>query len=134
MAWSPEAESTVRRAMASHPPRNEWLRYQSYRLDALYVGSDLWSSWFLLPSGEVVIVGEDFDAPEVDSRYSDRLHALRAISGASRLYPELAVLLPAREVGAADCECVAHPQIFGAGRVICPDCGGVGWLPAERPA
>jgi hypothetical protein len=130
VVWSPEAEQAVRRMMADRPPRDEWLRHHADRLGALFAGWDLWSCWFLGPSGEVVIVGEDDAQPESDSIYSDRRHLLSAVSGAARLYPELAGLVPAREPGAVDCVCAGHPQLFGPRKVICSECGGVGWLPA----
>lgn len=134
MVWSPEAERAVRRLMAAHPPRDEWVRQHADRIGALFAGWDLWSCWFLRPSGEVVIVGEDDTRPESEGVYSDRSHILSAISGAARLYPEMARLLPAREPGAVDCVCAGHPQLFGLGKVICPDCGGMGWLPGQRQA
>ncbi len=117
--------------MADRPPKDEWVRQHAERLGALFAGWDLWSCWFLRPSGEVIIIGEDDTQSESEGVYSDRQHVLSAISGASRLYPELAWLLPKRESGAIDCVCVRHPQLFGPGKVICPNCGGVGWLPAQ---
>jgi len=133
VVWSPEAEQTVSRLMAARPPRDEWVRRHAHRLGALFAGWDLWSCWFLRPSGEVVIVGEDDTRPESENVYSDRGHVLSAISGAARLYPELVELLPAREPGAVDCMCVGIP-VFSPGKVICSVCGGVGWLPAQRRA
>jgi hypothetical protein len=59
----------------------------------------------------------------VESRY-DWLSAL--VDGAWR-YPQLQVLIPKREAGTADCRCVGHPE-FGPGRIICPECCGLGWV------
>ena len=134
MAWSPEDEQTVRRLMAERSPQDEWLRGHADRLGAMFAGWDLWSCWFLRPDGKVIIVGEDMDTPESESMYSDRRHTLTALSLASRLYPELAWLLPVREPGAVDCVCVGHPRVFGPGKVICQWCGGVGWLPSQKQA
>lgn len=116
--------------MADRPPQNEWVRQHADRLAALFACWDLWSCWFLKPSGEVVVVGESEDRPEAEAVYTGRTRLLRAISAATRLYPELAAFLPPREAGAVDCGCVRHPQVFGPGKVICAECGGVGWLPA----
>jgi hypothetical protein len=132
--WSQKAEETVRRIMADQPPVDPWVKYQADRLGALFAGWDLWSCWFLRPSGEVVVVSEDLDKPESESVYRDRRHLLSALSGASRLHPELSELLPTREPGAIDCLCAEHPQLFGLGKIICQDCGGLGWLPSQRPA
>ena len=129
MVWSQRAESALRKLMVDRPPKDEWVRERADRLSALFAGWDLWSCWFLRPTGEVIIVGED----DSECVYSDRQHVLRAISGASRLYPEMVGLLPEREFGASDCDCAGHPQVFGPGKVICPTCGGLGWLPAQRP-
>jgi hypothetical protein len=132
--WSERAEQVVRRLMANQPPRDPRVKELADRLGALFAGYDLWSCWFLRPSGEVVIVGEDPDQPESETVHRDRPHVLSALSGASRHYPELSELLPAREPHAVDCVCSEHPQIFGPGKVICAACGGMGWLPPDRPA
>jgi hypothetical protein len=108
VVWSLKAEQTVRRLIDDHPPRDEWVRQQAERLGALFTGWDLWSCWFLRPSGEVVIVGEDIDVPESEGVYSDRRHQLSALTAASRLYPEIGMLLPLREPSAIDCLCVRH--------------------------
>jgi hypothetical protein len=91
----------------------------------------MWADYYLRPNGEVVIVGEDFDHPDVDSIYSDRLRVLSVLVWGSRRYPELRELLPRREPRATDCRCIQHPNIFGPGKIICSECGGVGWLPVN---
>lgn len=133
MVWSPKAEQLVRRLMAEHPPDIERLRQHSERLGALFAGWDLWSCRFLRPNGEVVTIDEDWTRPESEVVYSDRSQLLSTISAAARFYPEIAQLLPEREPGAVDCMCVAHPQLWGPGKMICSECGGVGWLPASSP-
>ena len=94
----------------------------------------MWADYYLRPNGEVVIVGEDLDEPEVDSVYTDRLHVLTALVWGSRRHPELGELIPARDVGSTDCRCSQYPKHFGPDGIICPECGGVGWLPAARAA
>ena len=61
----------------------------------------------------------------VEARY-DWLSAL--VEGARR-WPELQALLPVRPAGAAVCRCSGHPG-FGPGKVICPECCGLGWVGA----
>ncbi len=63
----------------------------------------------------------------VEERY-DWLSAL--VEGARR-YPELGALLPTRSASAVTCKCTGHPA-FGPGKVICPDCCGLGWVEANR--
>jgi hypothetical protein len=46
-------------------------RTHAARLNALPIGGDMWADYYLRPNGTVVIVGEDFDQPDVDSEYSD---------------------------------------------------------------
>ena len=133
MVWSPEAGAAVRRLMAEPHP-TPWVREQCERLAAASVGGSMWAWYFLRPTGEVVIVDEDEDKPEADSVYTDREHQLAALVWLSRRHPEFAGLLPARPCDTADCRCAQHPQIFGPGKVICPECGGVGWLPEQTYA
>jgi hypothetical protein len=59
----------------------------------------------------------------VETRY-DWLSAL--VEGARR-HPELRELLPVRPPSAVVCQCVNHPH-FGPGKLICPECCGLGWL------
>ncbi len=130
MVWSPEAEAAVRRLMAE-PPADPWVREQCQRLEAAFVGWDLWSSFFLRPDGNVVILGENVDRPEEFSVYSKDERQLSALVKLSHRHPEFAALLPARESDAVDCRCVGIP-LFAPGRVICSECGGLGWLPASQ--
>jgi hypothetical protein len=43
-------------------------------------------------------------------------------------YPELRSLLPRRGPEAVDCPCRAHP-LLASGKLLCGECGGLGWLP-----
>jgi hypothetical protein len=104
---------------------DDWVNQQAMRLGALPVGWDLWSHWFLRPSGEVIITdGEETVV------CTDRTTRLQALVGGQEYYPELASLLPEREAGAKDCPCRGQ-ELFVSGKAICPLCGGVGWLPAN---
>jgi hypothetical protein len=132
VVWSSKAEAAIQRLIGeSRPYRTPWVREQETRLGAVVVCGDLWAWWFLRPNGEVVIVGEDEDHPDVDSTSADRSHRLRALVCLSRRHRELAEVLPQREPGATDCPCTLHPHIFGRDKVLCPECGALGWLPAR---
>ena len=129
--WTPEAERLVEhliaRLMATRLP--EQTRSEVTRLNALPIAGSMWAAYYLRPTGEVVVVGEDYDRPGEDSIYTDRARVLQAVVMGCRLYPELRALVPKRVPGATDCQCVQHPELFGPDGVICPECGGVGWLP-----
>jgi hypothetical protein len=130
--WSTRAEQVVLRLIAGLSPNQlHPTRSHAARLSALPIGGSMWADYYLRPNGEVVIVGEDFDHPDVDSVYTDRLRVLMVLVWGSERYPELRELLPLREPGATDCRCVQHPNIFGPGKVICSECGGLGWLSAS---
>jgi hypothetical protein len=129
--WTPEAERLVEdliaRLMATRLP--EQTRSEVTRLNALPIGGSMWSAHYLRPTGEVVVVGEDPDRRDEDRIYTDRVRVLWTIVLGARLYPELRQLIPERVPGATACRCLQHPDIFGPDGAICPDCGGVGWLP-----
>ena len=50
----------------------------------------------------------------------------------SRRYERLKVLLPRRPPAAVDCSHLAHP-VFAEGKVICPECCGLGWVEPAGP-
>jgi hypothetical protein len=87
----------------------------------------MWADYYLRPNGQVVIVGEDFDHPEIDSVYSDWKRVLLVLVWGSQRYPELRELLPVRGPDAVDCRC-RNILLFAEGKVLCPECGGLGWL------
>jgi Uma2 family endonuclease len=53
------------------------------------------------------------------------------VCGAGR-HPELRVLLPERGPGSIDCVC-RNDELFVSGKVLCGECGGLGWLPLPMP-
>jgi hypothetical protein len=81
-----------------------------------------------------VILGADFDRPDSITIYTNRLKVLSVLVWGASRYPELRELLPEREPGATDCRCRHHPELFGPAKMICPQCGGIGWLPASGTA
>lgn len=130
--WSSRAEQVVSRLIAGLPPEQlDPTRTHTARLGALHIGGSMWADYYLRPNGEVVIVGEDDDHPEVDTVYTDRSHVLRTLVWGAQRYPELRELLPARPADAVDCGCRQVP-IFSEGKVLCSTCGALGWLPAQE--
>ena len=128
--WSPLAEEVVVSLIARLPAEQlDPARTHAARLNALPIGCDMWSDYYLRPNGEVVIVGADLDLPDLDSVETNPGRVLAALVWGSRRYPELRQLLPQREPGAADCLCCRHPELFGAGKIICQNCAGLGWVP-----
>ena len=129
--WSHRAEQLVSELIAAlRPEQLDPLRTHAARLSALPIGVDIWSDYYLRSDGQVVIVGEDLDNPDVGSVYSDRLRVLSVLVWGSERYPELRELLPERQTSAIDCMCLQRPDLFEPGKLICSICGGVGWLPA----
>jgi hypothetical protein len=127
--WSPLAERVVARLIAELPESlPAETRRHVERLNALPIGRSMWAGYFLRANGEVVVVGEDEDRPDVDTVHTERGKVLQALVWGSERYPELRRLLPARGPGAVDCRCRAIP-LFAEGKVLCPQCGGLGWLP-----
>jgi hypothetical protein len=132
--WSPQAEQIVTLLIASlSPDQLDSTRTHAARLAALPIGGSMWADYYLRPSGEVVIVGEDEDQLEVDSVYTDRSHVLRVLVWGAKQYPELRELLPVRGPGAIDCPTCRSIALFGEGKVLCPTCGGLHWLPPVTP-
>ena len=127
--WPANGESMIW-GLLSAPPRQKdpQVVQKAKQLQALPVGWDLWSHWFLRPNGEVVIAVPEEDSGPVEV-FTDRVKVLSALVMGRDLYPELAELLPVREPGASDCLCGELRRKFP--RAICNRCGGVGWLPPD---
>jgi hypothetical protein len=124
---SPQAAAvTAHLIRESLPNPDARVRAEGERLDALPIGWDLWSYWFLRPSGEVVVVDLELEVGKTEY-FTSREQVLSALVMGARWYPELRELLPERGAGAQDCECREIP-IFR--KVICGKCRGLGWLPA----
>ena len=129
--WSPLAEQVVSRLIAGLPKNlPAETRSHAERLKAPPIGWSMWAGYFLRANGEVVVVGEDEDLPGVATIHTEWGDVLRTLVWGSERYPELGQLLPVREPGAVDCECRAIP-LFAQRKVLCPRCGGLGWLPDD---
>ncbi len=131
IAWSNHAEQIVTQLIADLSPDRR-ASTDAVRLNALPIGGSKWAAYYLRPNGDVVIVGEDLDRPDVDSVYNDRHRLLFALAWGSEHYPELLELLPAREEDSRDCMCRLFPSLFSFQKRVCPECGGVGWLPETK--
>jgi hypothetical protein len=118
--FSNEADKTIR-----------WLVPYVAKFSAL----PLYLGWVeihgIRPDGEVVswsTEGEYIGVRPVE----DQISVLSDLVEGSGRYPSLRALLPARGQSAVDCRCRGHP-LFESGKVMCGDCGGIGWLPAPNP-
>ena len=108
----------------------EQLRWES-RFVAQFAALPLYLGWTetigIRPDGDVVCWSTEGNYAGVRP-VEDRTWALSALVVGARRYPELAALLPKRPPGAVDCPCRKH-QLFASGKVLCGECGGIGWLP-----
>lgn len=57
----------------------------------------------------------------------DRLLVLSTLVAAVERHAELRALLPERPADAIDCQCRKHP-LLASSKVLCSECGGIGWL------
>jgi hypothetical protein len=131
--WSLRGKEIVSGLIAKLPAEQlDPSRTHAARLEALPIGWSMWADYYLRPTGEVVIVGEDDDHPEVDSVYSDWKRVLCVLVWGCKRYPDLKELLPVRGPGAVDCGCRAI-RLFAEGKVICPECAGLGWVSSTPP-
>jgi hypothetical protein len=88
--------------------------------------------WFetygIRADGEIVRWSTDGPEPYSGTKsVEERYDWLSALVEGSWKYPELKVLLPIRGPEAVDCQCVGQPH-FAPGKVICPECCGLGWV------
>lgn len=133
MVWSSRAEEIVSRLMAGLTPEQlDPSRNHCARLGALRLGWSLWAEYYLRPNGEVIVVGEDDDQPDIDVVHTDRETVLMALVWAAELHSELREVLPVRPANAVDCPICRQVPIFASGKVQCPKCAGLGWItPSE---
>jgi hypothetical protein len=90
----------------------------------LYLG---WTETIgLRPDGEMVSWSTEGDYSGTRP-VEDRLWVLSALVAGVERYSELRALLPERPAAAIDCQCRKHP-LLASGRVLCGECGGIGWL------
>ena len=130
--WLKRAGETVLELLTRpFPEPDEIVTTEARRLNALPVGSDLWSHFFLRPDGSLIRVNLERidDGHEREEVFVDRAHSLWGLVLGSQLYPELSKLIPPRESGAEDCECKKLGPQFSMS--FCPHCGGVQWLPGH---
>jgi len=135
-SWSPLAREVVSGLLADLPHRApECELDEAIRLDALPIGYSLWAWYGLRANGEVVVIGDDPDFPEATTLLSESKDVLRTLVWGTELYPELKLLLPVRRLADVDCQCRTIPiPVFAEGRVLCPECSGLGWLPNASDA
>ena len=130
--WSQRAEEVVARLIAGLPISEcSPALNHAVRLGTLHIGEDLWSNYYLRPRGEVIVVGEAVDQPDVDTIHTDRSSVLRALIWGAQRHPQLRELLPRRPPGAVDCRCAQVPM-FAEGRLLCSECNALGWLPPQN--
>jgi hypothetical protein len=92
----------------------------------LYVG---WTETIgLRPDGQVIRWRTEGEYDGVLPVEEHNNWLLAALVAGTKKYPELQTLLPVRGPDAVDCRCQSVP-IFAAGKIMCSECGGLGWLP-----
>jgi hypothetical protein len=98
--------------------------------NAVMIASSIGCAIYASPDGDVFMEAEPVDDIGGDW-VLDRtpLGRVKAMSQGSDAIPELAQLLPARPNDAPDCvRCSGKGQLSDfAFKVLCPDCGGLGW-------
>ena len=112
--------------------RHRWLAVYVADFGALplYLG---WTETIgIRPDGEVISWSTESEFAGVRS-VEEWTWVLSALVAGSDRYPELRRLLPEQGPGAVDCSC-RNQLLFVSGKVLCGECGGVGWLPEQRHA
>ncbi|AMV25094.1 hypothetical protein VT84_11910 [Gemmata sp. SH-PL17] len=78
--WSQRAEEIVSRLITGLPPAQlDPARTHSARLRVLHIGGSMWADYYLRPNGAVVVVGEEYDQPDVGTVHTDRSNVLMAL-------------------------------------------------------
>ena len=106
-----------------------WLR----ELDALYLFGTIGTEAILRGNGEVwVRPDEHWDdpgAPDPGWRPADEHERTASLVIASERMPDVRSLLPTRPPNAINCSRCSGSGWF-IGKVVCPDCDGLGWIAA----
>jgi hypothetical protein len=112
----------------------EWLRRHAPAVAEcaalpLYVG--WWETVALRANGEVICWSNHEGVEEYEgTRTVDEVgRVLGALVDGARRYPRLSELFPVRGARDPDCRCLTTHEFFVSRRIICPDCGGLGWRP-----
>lgn len=96
-----------------------------HKTSSLPVYSDISGSLVLTPEGKVFHYNPD---SEIISEVLDDRWKTIAVVSAVETFPTLADLLPLKPPSAISCKsCSGSGKLFD-GRVLCGDCGGLGWL------
>lgn len=133
VAVAPEMSAWIaaridRYAAEATEPYQQWEAPVVARFAALPLIRHWFETLGLRADGELVRWHTDGPDPYDGIRpVDDRVAWLPALVEGARWYPELRSLLPPREPGSVDCRCAGIP-LFSSGKVICPECGGLGWV------
>jgi len=111
------------------PPTHLWLSRFVAQFGALPLSLGWFDTVGLKSDGEIIEWSTE-DQYEGMRPVEDRYHWLSALVDGTRRYPELRAVLPNRPANAVDCRHLAHP-LFAEGKVLCPECCGLGWVEAE---
>ena len=129
-----QIEQRIKQLVENPAAEPVYQRHLAVRHGVLPLWGDLDCTWALNSNGEIIALPDD--VPLDAHIEGDTLRRNTALVQGSKLYPELAALIPARPSDAQTC-----PDCNGSGvnpvtsdpkyaMVICL-CGGTGWLPAN---
>jgi hypothetical protein len=136
VAVSPELSAWIASRIAHYAaeatePYQKWEAPDVIAFEALPLIRHWFETFGLRADGEIVRWHTDGLDPYPGVKpVDDRIDQLSALVEGARRYPELRSLLPPREPGSLDCPCMEH-SVFASGRLICRECGGLGWV--QRP-
>ena len=126
MEWFDELQRfQLNKFAAQGDARANWLR----EIDAVYLYATIGHEAVLARDGSVRIWSADRwpDSHDVTEHLASSTERIGALVLGAKHYPVVAQLLPAKPATAAACE-----RCRGSGRIVdsivCPDCGGLGWV------
>jgi hypothetical protein len=135
VAISPELASFIEARIANYAVEatEEYHRWEAPAV-AEFAALPLIRHWYetfgLRADGEFVRWHTDGPDPYPGVRPVEaRCEWVSALSEGARRYPELQSLFPIRPANAVTCGCGGHP-LFETRKLICPVCGGLGWVEA----